>query len=383
MLAVHIQLFAFPSAARWNPTAYGDFSGLNWAVWLATSLLADGKFISIFAMLLGASIVMTPTRADAGGRPAWVVHALRMSALLVLGLVHAYGLWYGDMLVPLALCGAVVYFARSLSPKALLVLGITSFAVGSAVTMGLVWSLITGPPSELADWRDHYTPRKVRIVDEINHYQSGWSEQMRYRVPMAREVHSWGFVTRLFWQMSGLMLLGMALYKLDVLSAVRGRRFYSRLATAGFTLGIGLVALGLWRSAATNWDITDYVLVGQELKSWGNVLIAAGWVSVVMLLCQRGWRLAGVAEVGRLALSNYLLQSLICTTIFYGHGLGLFGEIDRAAQVAIVVLIWGFELVISTLWLRRFSMGPVEWVVRWVAFGHRPHMLRAMTAAKV
>src|SRR5438309_11624897 len=68
MLAVHIQLFAFPSLARWNPTAYGDLRGLNWWVWLATFVLADGKFIAIFAMLLGASIVMQS--ADRAG-PAW------------------------------------------------------------------------------------------------------------------------------------------------------------------------------------------------------------------------------------------------------------------------------------------------------------------------
>ena len=82
MLATHIQLFAFPSLARWNPTAYGDLHGVNWWVWLATSVLADGKFISIFAMLLGVSIVMLPGRAVDRAIPAWRAHVLRMAALL-------------------------------------------------------------------------------------------------------------------------------------------------------------------------------------------------------------------------------------------------------------------------------------------------------------
>ena len=88
MLAVQIQLFAFPSLARWNPTAYGDLQGLNGWVWLATSVLADGKFIAVFAMLLGATVVMT--RGGAGDRavPAWRVHMRRMAALLVLGLLQ-------------------------------------------------------------------------------------------------------------------------------------------------------------------------------------------------------------------------------------------------------------------------------------------------------
>src|SRR2546426_10267890 len=74
MLATHIQLFAFPSLARWNPTAYGNFRGVNWWVWLATSVLADGKFIAIFAMLLGASIVMLPSGGAPGAPPRWGTH---------------------------------------------------------------------------------------------------------------------------------------------------------------------------------------------------------------------------------------------------------------------------------------------------------------------
>ena len=163
MLATHIQLFAYPSLARWNPNAYGDLQGVNWWVWLATSVLADGKFIAIFAMLLGASIVMLPGRASDRATPVWRVHMRRMAALLVLGLLHAYLLWYGDMLVPLALCGAVVFFARRLTPRWLLVLGGLAFAAGSVLTLTLTWSLAQGPPDALAAWKDHYTPRRVNI----------------------------------------------------------------------------------------------------------------------------------------------------------------------------------------------------------------------------
>ena len=87
---VHIQLFAFPSLARWNPTAYGDFTGVNWWAWLVTAVLADGKFIAIFAMLLGVSIVMLASEADDRAVPAWRVHMRRMAVLLILGLLHAY-----------------------------------------------------------------------------------------------------------------------------------------------------------------------------------------------------------------------------------------------------------------------------------------------------
>ena len=380
MLAVHMQLFAFPSLARWNPTAYGDFTGLNWWVWLATALLADGKFITIFAMLLGVSIVMMANEAGPPTIPAWRIHMRRMLVLLVLGLLHAHLLWFGDMLFPLALSGAVVFFARRLSPGKLLILGGLAFATASVLSFTLTWSTAQSDPAALAAWRAQWTPRPAIINLEIAQYRGGWLEQMAQRVPAALETETIQFVTRLLWQMTGLMLMGMALFKLGVLSAVRSRAFYLRMASLGFGAGLLLIALGLWRSSAMGWDLLDFVLVSQQLQYWGDLLVALGWVALVMLLCQRGWPLRSVEAVGRMALTNYLMQSVICTTIFYGHGLGLFGRVDRAGQLALVVAIWAFQLIASAVWLRYFAVGPVEWLTRWLVFRRRPIFLRASPA---
>jgi len=380
MLAVHIQLFAFPSLARWNPTAYGDFRGRNWWVWLATSLLADGKFIAIFAMLLGVSIVMLAGGAGDRAVPAWRAHMRRMAVLLIIGLLHAYLLWYGDMLVSLALSGAVVFFARRLSPGRLLLLGGLAFATASALSFALTWSTAQSDPAALAAWRAQWTPRPATIALEIAQYRGGWAEQMAHRVPAALETQTGDFVTRLFWQMTGLMLIGMALFKLGVLSAARSRTFYVRMGAFGFGAGTLLIALGLWRSFATRWDLLDFALVSQQLHYWGNLFVALGWTALVMLLCQRGWPLRSLAAVGRMALTNYLLQSVICTTIFYGHGLGLFGRVDRAGQLAIVIGIWAFQLLASRAWLGYFTVGPVEWLTRWLVFGRRPTFLRSSPA---
>jgi uncharacterized protein len=380
MLAVHIQLFAFPSLARWNPTAYGDFRGINWWVWLATSVLADGKFIAIFAMLLGVSIAMLAGDARDRAVPAWRAHMRRMSVLLILGLLHAYFLWYGDMLVPLALSGGVVILARRLSPGRLLVLGGLAFATASVLSFGLTWSTAQSDPVALAAWRAQWTPRPAVIALEIAQYRGGWTEQMAQRVPAALETQTVDFVTRLLWQMTGLMLIGMALFKLGVLSAARSQAIYVRMGTLGFGAGTLLISLGLWRSFATKWDLLDFALVSQQLHYWGNLFVALGWTALVMLLCQRGWPLRPVAAVGRMALSNYLLQSVICTTIFYGHGLGLFGRVDRAGQLAIVVGVWVFQMLASSAWLRYFAVGPVEWVTRWLVFRRRPGFLRSSPA---
>ena len=376
MLAVHIQLFAYPIVVRWNPTLYGDFNGLNWWVWVVASVLADGKFITIFAMLLGVSIVMLASEADRGVA-AWRTHMRRMAVILSLGLLHAYLIWFGDMLVPFALSGTVVLFARRFSPARLLILGVLAFATASIISVGLTWSTAQSDPAALAAWKAQWTPRPAIINLEIAQYRGGWVDQMSQRVPAALEIETVDFITRLFWQMTGLMLLGIALFKLGVLSATRSRSFYLLMAAFGFGAGIVLNSLGLWRSSATKWDVLDFVLVSQQLHYWGNLFVALGWTALVMLLCQRGWSLRPVKAVGRMALSNYLLQSVICTTIFYGHGLGLFGRVDRAGQLAIVVGVWVFQLAASSLWLSYFAVGPVEWVTRWLVFRRRPTFLRS------
>jgi uncharacterized protein len=199
---------------------------------------------------------------------------------------------------------------------------------------------------------------------------------MAHRVPAALETETSHFITHLLWQMTGLMLMGMALFKLGVLSATRSRRFYLTTGSLGFGLGGVLVSLGLWRSYLTNWDLLDFVLISQQLQYWGNLLVALGWTALVMLLVQLGWRLQILATVGRMALTNYLLQSVICTMVFYGHGFGLFGRIDRAAQLAFVIAVWVFQWLASAVWLRYFAVGPVEWLVRLLVFGRRPGVMR-------
>jgi uncharacterized protein len=380
MLAVHMQLFAYPSLARWNPTAYGDLTGANWWVWLAGFVLADGKFITIFAMLLGVSIVVRATETAERSTSVWRPHMRRMLVLFVLGLLHAYFIWYGDMLVPLALSGAVVFFARRLSAGKLLVLGVSVFAVGSVLSFMLTWSTAQSDPAALAAWRAEWTPRPERIALEIAQYRGGWAEQMAHRVPAAFEAQTSYFATHLFWQAAGLMLIGMAFFKAGVLSALRSRTFYVTMGAFGFGVGILLNALGIWRSFATGWDLLDFALVSQQLHYWGNLFVALGWTALVMLLCQRGWPLRSLTAAGRMALTNYLMQSVICTMIFYGHGLGLFGRVDRVGQLAIVIVIWAFQLLASRAWLGYFAVGPVEWVTRWLVFGRRPIFLRSSVA---
>lgn len=368
ILAVHIQLFAMPVAARANPTAYGSLTGAAGAVWLATYTLADGKFIAIFAMLFGAGIAMQAARREAVGRSAALPHYRRMTALLSIGLIHAYVLWYGDMLVTFALCGALVYQHRDMAAMRLIVAGIVFLSIAPLLSVALVW---VAPPDVLAQATAISTPSSEAIAREIVAYRGGWLLQQTHRAPAAWEFQTSYLAVRGVWQTSGLMLLGMGLWQNGVLTGERSARWYAVLAASGFGIGVPLMIVAARRNFTHGWDLRDHMLVGVHFDYWGNVLVGLGWVGAILLVYRHGLVSNSVVAVGRTALSNYLLATLLCTTVFYGHGLGLFGSVDRVGQLLVVVLVWTIQLIVSPWWLQRFAMGPLEWVLRWATLGHR------------
>ena len=367
ILAVHVQLFAMPLAARSNPTVYGDLHGAGGAVWLATYVLADGKFIAIFAMLFGAGIAMLAARREAAGLPAALQHYRRMAALLFIGLLHAYFLWYGDMLVTFALCGALVFPHRELAPTRLIVAGVVILGVAPLLSSGLAWTA----PDVLVQAEALSEPSRAALAREVAVYRGGWLLQQAHRVPTAWVFQTSHLALRGVWQTGGLMLLGMGLFKIGVLAGERSDRWYAVLTAGGFGVGVPLMLLAVRRSSAHGWDLRDHMLVGIHLEYWGNMLVGLGWVGAILLLQRRGMVPHAVVAVGRTALSNYLLATLLCTTVFYGHGLGLFGSVDRVGQLAVVAVVWAIELVLSPWWLGRFAMGPSEWALRWATVGRR------------
>jgi uncharacterized protein len=367
ILAVHVQLFAMPLAARSNPTVYGDLRGAGGAVWLATYVLADGKFIAIFAMLFGAGIAMLAARREAAGLPAASQHYRRMAALLLIGVLHAYLLWYGDILVTFALCGALVFLLRDLAPTRLIVAGIVFLGVAPLLSSALAWAA----PDAVAQAQALSGSSPDAVAREMAAYRGGWLLQQTHRVPTAWKVQTSSLALRGVWQTSGLMLLGMGLFRVGVLTGERPARWYAALAAGGFGAGVPLMLWSARRSFAHGWDLRDHMLVGIHLAYWGNLLVGLGWVGAILLLLRRGVVPHAVAAVGRTALSNYLLETLLCTTVFYGHGLGLFGSVDRVGQLALVALVWAIQLIVSPWWLGRFAMGPLEWALRWATLGHR------------
>ena len=375
ILVMNIQAFAMPGAAYFNPTAYGDLNGLNFFTWLASYLLVDQKFMSIFSLLFGAGICLFADRAEARSGRSVGLHYRRMFYLLVFGLIHAYLLWSGDILVAYALCGSVIFLLRNRSPRALVVSGLVVFVVASVFSIGIGITTEFIPDEDVAEIVAAWAPDVAKIEAELVAYRGGWFAQQAQRVSDTLVMHTMALPTELLWQSAGIMLMGMALYRWHILSAVRNDRFYLRLALIGFGVGLPIVAAGAWWNFAAGWRWERSMFLGSQFNYWGSLAMAFGYVGLVMLAVRREWFSAlqmRLAAAGRMAFTNYIAQTLICTTIFYGHGFGLFGSVVRWQQAIIVIAIWVIQLWWSPLLMRRFRYGPLEWSWRALTYWRIP-----------
>jgi len=367
ILVMNIQSFAMVGAAYLNPTAYGDLTGANWAVWVLSHLLADMKFMGIFSMLFGAGVVLMTSRREAATGKSAGVHYRRMGWLLLFGVIHAYLLWYGDILYTYALCGMLVFLVRRWRPVTLIICGVGVVAVGSAISLLFHYSMQFWPPEEIQEMGGFWRPGADATAAELSTYRGGWLGQLPDRAGTTIFFQTFLFLTAFLWRAGGMMLLGMGLFKLGVFSAAMSTRAYAVMFATGALIGLPIIGFGAYRNFSLGWDLESCFFLGGQFNYWGSILVSLGWVGAIMLIC-RSDRLQAIARIlapaGQMAFTNYILQTVICTLVFYGHGLGMFGKVQRVGQFGIVVAVWVFELALSYFWLRRFRFGPLEWMWR-------------------
>ena len=149
-------------------------------------------------------------------------------------------------------------------------------------------------------------------------------------------------------------------------------------------LGLPLVVFGIRQWSRNDFDFVSSFLVDGQYNYFGSVLVSLGYVGAVMLACRSG-RLPGLrrrlAAVGRMALTNYLLQSVLGVLIFYGYGFGLFGRLGRFDLWGVILAVWALQLAISPWWLARFRFGPAEWAWRSLTYWRRLSLRDRTTAA--
>ena len=384
ILLMNIQSFAMPFSAYFNPTAYGDLTGANLGVWAFSHIFADSKFMTIFSILYGAGIILITQKIDErGGRPAGL-HYRRTFWLLVIGLAHAYLLWYGDILVTYGLIALIAFFFRKLSPRWLITWGVVTLMIGTLLTYSLGANFQFFPPEVQAEFASSWFPSDAQLAEEVAIYQSGWLQQLAARASESIDMQTTGFLFWGFWRAGGLMLLGMGLFKMGVLTAQRSNAYYRNMLLAGFVVGLPLIIYGMVSNFSSGWSLEYARFTGSLFNYWGSIGISLSYISAVMLIAKSGrWQavVERFAAVGRTALSNYLLQTVLSILVFYGFGLGLFGQVERLGQFLIVLAIWAIQLIVSPIWLRHFRFGPVEWLWRSLTYGQLQPMAHKPAAA--
>lgn len=367
ILIMNIQSFGLMSSAYSNPMALGELDTVNWITWLVGHIFADQKFMSIFSMLFGAGVILFIDKALEKGKKAGALHYRRNFWLLVIGLIHAYFFWYGDILVHYALCAFWVYLWRNASVKRLLIWGAISVAFGSAFAIFNGFSIPFMPEASVNEIMASWKPGQELIDTEVGAYTSGFFQQIPYRAQTVVFFQTFLFLTLFTWRAGGMMMIGMALYKAGVMSAEKDKSFYRKLALWGFGIGITLILLGVYQNIAHDWAWDFSMFFGGQFNYWGSMGVALGYIALIMLWTQSqsGEKLKSrFAAVGRMAFTNYLTQTLICTFIFYGHGLGLYNTMERWHLLPIVLGVWILQLLWSPWWLQRYYFGPFEWAWR-------------------
>jgi len=367
ILIMNIQSFSMPEAAYLNPTAYGDFEGINKWVWILSHLFADMKFMTIFSILFGAGIVLFTRRLEAKGEYAPAVHYRRTWWLLVFGLAHAYLFWYGDILVMYAVSALWVVLLRRKKPKTLFITGVIVFSVASAMYLFTGFTLPFVDEASKQEILQNWAPRPEALQKEIAAYRGSWTEQMEHRVPAAFMMQTFIFFFQTGWRASGLMLIGMALFKWGVLSAEKSRIFYRKLLAFGLIAGLAVVGYGIYTHFENGFSMEYSFFIGSQINYWGSFLVSLGYIGLVMIWVNSGIMrilIKSLQAAGQMALSNYLLQTFLCTTLFYGHGFGLFGKLERKEQILVVIGVWALQLILSRAWMKKFRYGPFEWLWR-------------------
>jgi uncharacterized protein len=366
ILMVNVQSFAMVWVAADAPLAHMDFTGAgNRFVWAMTQTLFAWKFHTLFAAMFGAGIVLMLGEGEA----SHARHFRRMSWLLLIGMVHAYIFWFGDILVPFALAGMLLVPARRMSVGGLLAFGLGLIAfTGLAVVGGYALGVLVGESMTLAETLG-YDPTRVAQTEAA--YRAGFLDRL---LPNFGDALVWQLFQLVFTggRIAGGILLGMAAYKSGFLTLKWPVRHYA--IGAGVALTIGWLMCG-WSAAhmmatefspSTAWE-------GMFAQYVGSFITAFGYACGIMWLCQQRV-LSGVmgvlADTGRMAFTNYLAQTLIMTLIFVGTpGLGLFGQVERTGQFMLVLVIWGVQMGASVMWLRHYQFGPMEWAWRSLTYG--------------
>ncbi|MDU3154864.1 DUF418 family protein [Hafnia alvei] len=352
ILLMNITGFGLPKAAYLNPAYNGLPDGADTLTWGLLHVFVQGKFLAMFALLFGAGLQLLLPKGK-----HWL--RARLSWLVLFGLIHAIFFWDGDILMAYGLIGLISWrmIRDASSTLQLLRAGLVLYVIGLGLL--LLLGLIAGPEPSVF-WLPGYAAIQYEGIWKIH---GGW-EAWRNRSDLL-SANLMALAVQYGWQLAGLMLTGAALMRSGWLSGSFSQRHYRRTALWSLVVGLGIqvpTTLAQWQNG-WEYHVSGYLLqVPAELTA---PLMMIGYVSLIYAFWPQISRLKlafALRQVGRMALTNYLLQTLLCTTLFYQFA--MFNHWSRTALLWVVPVVWLINVLFSILWLRHFKQGPVEWLWR-------------------
>lgn len=384
------------------PNSTPSFANSDWMAWLTQHVFLQGSMRGMFTLLFGAGMLLITLRGSDGKGTveAADVYFRRCMVLLALGVGNVTVLLFpGDILYVYGLCGFFLFVFRAARPRTLILVSLLLIAMLTTVQSASAYkqAVETREGRAVAESALPLDQLSSEQRESLAAYQAAAAS--RHATPQFEaaeratrtggpaavlkwSVHTWldyaasSYTILLVMECVAFMLLGMALFKTGVLSGAKDLRFYLLLAGAGYLVGLsinGAQAASLWRH-----DFSPELWLTRASYEIGRLGVTLGHVGLILAL----WKMnvlgvvgVGLKAMGRMALSNYLAQSAVTSLLFYG--LGLWGRFDWWALWGVAAMIWLVLAAGSLMWLRAFAFGPMEWLLRLVAYGRVPPLLRA------
>jgi uncharacterized protein len=333
-------------------------------------LFVSGKFITLFAFMFGLGFAIQMERAQTRGIESIRFYVNRLTALLLFGVVHSLFIWWGDILLPYAVMGFGLLLFRNSSQETVMRWAI-SFYLYPTVVAGLMLAVqLAGLPMQLPE---PTTPAELQRIIGV---YAGGSYASIVGQNLAEVAFSLVAIVFFYPRILGIFLFGLWVWRAGIIRDLSSRTSMLRRCQI-HGLWVGLVFNAATVAVTEIYHPNPMVpsTAGFVANLTGSIGVPAGslfYASTLALLWQSdAWRrrLAPFGAVGRTALTNYLLQSVVCTTLFYSWGGALYGTVSPLTGLVITLPIYAAQVVLSVLYLKRFRTGPMEWLWRRLTYG--------------
>lgn len=326
-------------------------------------IYVQSSFYPLFSMLFGYGLAMQFMKAERTGVNFYVIGSRRLVTLLIFGLLHAFLLWWGDILITYAFCGVVLLFLLRFKPVFLAIAAVSLNLLYHVFVLFVVGYIFLGSEEMSAISLDI-----VAVNDAITAYATGsWGEAFLQRVQDVMYQNNPFMLMMSLLTILPYMLIGAAASKWHLVERAKEFKVWW-IATGVVFLVIGLFI----KSAPFTWNRT-YLL--DYLKVYiGGPMLSIGYIGIIVSLCfvpQLVKLLRPFARVGRMSITNYLMQSLILSLLFYNFGLGWYGKLDVLTGIVVAIVVFVGQIIFSEIWLSRFRQGPIEAFWRKCTYGKK------------